>query len=139
MNKFKWHYIVLLGLSCLLISLASLTPHTAIAHPSIAQSNLNLNSDVISLRARITRLEQEVNSLRNNSFTPPPSPRIKPQQPNSNSAPERPTIVNPTIVDGRAIGKSDPLYERLATLLIELKEDVRNLDRRLTEIEQSSS
>ena len=139
MKQFRRHYIVLVGLSCLLISLLYLAPQVAIGHPLLAQSNLNLNSDIISLRARISRLEQEVNSLRrNNSFTPSPSRTAKPQQPTSNPAPSRPTIVNPPIVNGRAIGKSDPLYERLATLLIELKEDVRNLDRRLTEIEQSN-
>ena len=43
------------------------------------------------------------------------------------------------MVNGQAIGNSDPLYERFATLLIELKEDVRNIDQRLTKIEQQST
>ena len=138
MKQFRRHYIVLVGLSCLLISLVYLTPQVALGHTPLAQSNLNLNSDIISLRARISRLEQEVNRLQSNSSTLPPSRTNKLQLPTSNPEPSRPTVVNPPIVNGRAIGKSDPLYERLATLLIELKEDVRNLDRRLAEIEQSN-
>ena len=136
MNRFlKWHYILLLCLSCLWISPIHATSPTAIA-PVIAQSNFNLKSDIISLQARISRLEQEVSRLRSSAVSP--SPRsIKPKQPTPNPAP-RPTIINPPVVDGRAIGKSDPFYERLATLLIELKEDVRDLDRRLTEIEQTA-
>ena len=46
---------------------------------------------------------------------------------------------NPPVVNGQAIGRSDPLYERLATLLIELKEDVKNLDRRLVDLENKAS
>ena len=133
MNRFlKWHYILLLCLSCLWISPIHATSPTA--STLLAQSNLNLQSDIISLRARISRLEQEVNRLRSSAISPSPQ-SIKPKQPTPNPAP-RSTIINPPVVDGRAIGNSDPLYERLATLLIELKEDVRDLDRRLTEIEQ---
>lgn len=136
MNRFfKWHYILLLCLSCLWISAIYITSPRAIA-PVLAQSDLSLKSDIISLRARISRLEQEVNRLRSSVVSPSPRPP-KPKQPTPPPA-QRPTIINPPVVDGRAIGKSDPLYERLATLLIELKEDVRELDRRLTEIEQTS-
>ena len=138
MNQFRRRYLVLVGLGCLLISLVYLIPQVAIADSLIAQSDLGLKSDVISLQARISRLEQEVNRLRSDRSTPSPSRKAEPQQPSLAPVPPRPTVVNPPIVNGRAIGKSDSSYERLATLLIELKEDVRNLDRRLTEIEQSN-
>ena len=133
----KWRYFLLLICFSLLISIFYLNPLTALGHSVSAQSNLNLNSDIISLRARISRLEQEVNRLQSiRPATAPPSNQIK--NPQSIPTP-RPTVVNPPIVNGRAIGKSDPLYERLATLLIELKEDVRDIDSRLSEIERANA
>jgi hypothetical protein len=50
-----------------------------------------------------------------------------------------PTTVNPPVVNGEAIGTSDPLYQRLATLVIELKEDVKSIDRRLSKIEKQTA
>ena len=108
-----------------------------INQPSSAQSNLNLRSDIISLNSRISRLEQEVNRLRSfgRGLNPAPPKAKQPARPlNPN-----PTIINPPVVDGESIGRSDPLYERFATLLIELKEDVKNLDRRLSELETVNS
>jgi len=109
----------------------------AISQPSLAQGDFKFRADIISLQSRIGRLEQEVSRLRSsnsrasNSTAPIKSPA---NTPNSNI-----TIVSPPEVDGQIIGRSDPLYERFATLLIELKEDVKNLDRRLTEIEDKAS
>ena len=115
------------GLWCLFICLIFLLRVTSIT-PVVAQSNALTNAEVSNLRTRVNRLEQEVNRLSNfnsrNNISPPP-----PQQTPRNTG-------NPPIVNGRAIGRSDPLYERLATLLVELKEDVRDLDRRIAEIEK---
>lgn len=133
----KWRYFLLLICFSLLISIFYYNPSAVLGHSVTAQSNLNLNSDIISLRARINRLEQEVNRLK--SFRPataPPSNQST--SPPSTPAPH-PTASEPPIVSGRAIGKSDPLYERLATLLIELKEDVRDIDSRLQQIERANS
>ena len=102
--------------------------------PLAAQSNQNLRSDLISLRSRISRLEQEVNRLQSFNSRVNSAPQRSPQ---ASPAPN-PTIINPPIVDGEAIRRSDPLYEQFATLLIELKEDVRSLENRLTELEKSS-
>ena len=104
---------------------------------SSAHSNLN-NSDIISLRARVNRLEQEVNQLRSRNLRAPNARPGKKLPISPAAPPSRPTVVNPPIVNGRAIGASDPMYERLATLLIELKEDVRNIDERLITIEQQT-
>ena len=103
--------------------------------PVSAQSNL-INSDIISLRSRVSRLEQEINQLRYSVRASDSRPAKKLPIPNRSAPTSRPTVVNPPIVNGQAVGKSDPMYERLATLLIELKEDVKNINERLTEIEQ---
>lgn len=105
--------------------------------PSSAQSNLNLRSDITSLNSRISRLEQEVNRLRNGGRGLSPTPP-KANQPARPSTPN-PTFINPPVVNGEPIGRSDPLYERFATLLIELKEDIKSLDRRLNELETANS
>ena len=95
-----------------------------------------MRSDITSLNSRIRRLEQEVSRLRSfgRGLNPAPPRRNLPARPIPN-----PTFVNPPVVNGEAIGRSDPLYERFATLLIELKEDVKSLDRRLSELETINS
>jgi hypothetical protein len=139
---FQWrNFLLTICLSFLLISLIYLIP--TVNQPLLAQSDLNLKSDIISLQSRISRLEQEVNylrssrSTRNSSFQSPDLTATKLKQP-STPPTDRTTIINPPVVDGQAIGRSDPLYSKLATLLIELKEEVRNLDRRLTAIEKKT-
>ena len=103
--------------------------------PVSAQSNL-INSDIISLRSRVSRLEQEINQLRYSVRADSSPPAKKLPIPDRSAPTSRPTVVNPPIVNGQAVGKSDPMYERLATLLVELKEDVKNINQRLTQIEQ---
>ncbi len=126
----QWQvFVIQVGLSCCLISLIYLGLPTIVGQPVWAQSNLNLNSDIISLKARISRLEQEVSRLRGFNFNSPPRP----------TSPVPNVVENPPVVDGQAIGSTDPLYKRLATLLIELKEDVRNIDQRLSKIEQQTA
>lgn len=107
----------------------------AIGQPSLAQADFGLKSDIISLKSRLSRLEQQVNRLSSsNSRSLDRTAIQQPKSPNSNRL-----NISPPVVDGRIIGRSDPLYEKFATLLIELKEDVKNLDRRLTEIEKTDS
>ena len=132
MNKLlQWRkFIFRTCLICLSIGIVYLTQ---VDSPGSAQSDLNLKSDIISLRARIGRLEQEVNRLRG-SLGKPNQP-LRTDRPSS--APS--TTVNPPVVNGEAIGTSDPLYQRLATLVIELKEDVRSIDQRLSEIEKQTA
>lgn len=100
--------------------------------PASAQSITSINAEISSLRTRINRLEGQVNRLSQSSPTQLPRPN-KTQPYSSNRS------GNPPIVDGEAIGPSDPLYQRLATLLIELKEDVRNIDSRLARVERQVS
>lgn len=129
----QWRTLIArICLVCLLISLVYLGLPTRLNQLSAsAQSDLKLKSDIISLQARIGRLEQEVSRLRSsntslrNSSVPKQSTSI-------------PQTGNPPIINGQAIGNSDPMFERLATLVIELKEDIRNIDQRLTKVEQAS-
>ena len=122
---------------CLVLAIA-LCLSFALTQPSPAQTDFNLKSDIISLKSRIGRLEQEVTRLRSNSQAANRMNRNRIEQPDTSTRPNY-TTGNPPIVNERAIGRSDPLYERLATLLIELKEDVRNLDSRLTKLENKAS
>ncbi|MGL5836400.1 MAG: hypothetical protein ACRC1Z_24710 [Waterburya sp.] len=133
---FRWrNFRFTICLSFLLISLSYLLP--TVNQPLLAQSDFRLESDIISLKSRINRLEQEVNYLRSSTNSRNSGSRfleLTPPKPNQPSAPPNSGI---TIVDGKVIGRSDPLYSRLATLLIELKEQVNNIDRRLTVIEKT--
>jgi BMFP domain-containing protein YqiC len=89
----------------------------------MAQSDTAVRSELTSLRNRISRLESQVSRLGG------ASPRSV--SPSQTSPPN-----TPRIVDGQAIGESDPMFERLATLVIEIREDVRNLDKRVKTLEQ---
>jgi hypothetical protein len=134
---FQWrNFRLTICLSILLISLSYLLP--TVNQPLLAQSDLSLKSELSSLESRINRLEQEVNSLgssrtsiRSGSQSSEPTP------PRSNQAFSL-SNYGTTVVDGKVVGRSDPLYSRLATLLVELKEQVSNIDQRLTAIEKTT-
>ncbi len=94
-----------------------------------AQSISTLNAEIIGLRSKVNRLESEVRNLRRSIGRNSSTPNI-PQREVPSS-----TINNPPAINNTAVGRSDPLFQRLATLVIELKEDVRNLNQRLDAIE----
>ena len=116
--------IISIGLILILISIDN--------YPVNSQSITGLNSEISSLRSRINHLESEVRNLRTvTNFSSPSTPKLDREYiPNS--------INNPPPVNDRSIGRSDPMFERLATLLIELKEDVRDLESRLTILESQT-
>lgn len=92
--------------------------------PVASQSLTNINAELSSLRSRVNRLESEIRRI----GRPSNLPNTRPTNPPGNTPPAN--------IDGNLVGRSDPLFERFATLLIELKEDVRDLNTRLTEIEE---
>lgn len=97
-------------------------------YPVQSQYITGINADISQLRSRINRLESEVRNLRqaNSSALP------------ANNTPERSTISEgdiPVEVDGELIGRSDLFSERLATLLIELREDINDIESRLNALE----
>ncbi len=89
----------------------------------LAQSESGIRSEVSSLRTRVDRLETEIRRI-NQSVSRPHVPSNSSPSPNA-----------PAIVDGVAVGRSDPMFERLATLVIELKERVNALEQRMTQME----
>ncbi len=94
-----------------------------------AQSITTLNAEIIGLRTKVNRLESEVRNLRRSISSNRITPNISQREVPSSS------INNPPAIDNTVVGRSDPLFQRLATLVIELKEDVRNLDQRLEALE----
>ena len=132
----KWRtQIIRICLGCC-IAIAIFADLPAIDNSAVLARSDVTSSDIISLRARINRLEQQVNQIRYSVRVETPRPAKNLPLPDRSEPTSRPTVVNPPIVNEQPVGKSDPMYERLATLLIELKEDVRNINERLTEIEQ---
>ncbi len=97
--------------------LSNLTPSMALDPQSI------LRSDLRSLEVRIRSLEANVRRLQQSS-SGSSAPSVNPN-----------TNVFPQVIDGELIGRSDPLMERFATLLIELKEKVRDLEIRVNQLE----
>jgi hypothetical protein len=85
-----------------------------------AQSDTAVRSELVSLRNRVTRLENEIRGL---SPRRESTPRVPPRRSGTGT------------VNGETVGQSDPLFERLSILVIELKEEVKDLDRRLKILE----
>jgi hypothetical protein len=94
-------------------------------HPIVAQSDTAIRSEITSLRSRVSRLESEIRSAGRSGNRPSNS-----SEPRQNTPPQE--------VDGVVVGSSDPMFERLATLAIELKERVNSLEERVTQIEQKT-
>lgn len=90
--------------------------------PVSAQSLSSLSSEVFSLKAKLNQLENQVQNLKQTRSPQPYNPPL--------AVPQSPP--NPSL------GRSDPMFERLATLLIELKERVTALEKRTTELEKNS-
>ena len=91
------------------------------ANQVTAQSDSAVRSELSSLRNRVSRLEVEIRRASSSSSNPLPRPTSTPR-----------------VVNGEAIGESDPMFERLATLVIELKEDVRELQKRVNVLENKN-
>jgi polyhydroxyalkanoate synthesis regulator phasin len=81
----------------------------------VAQSDTAVRSEINSLSTRVNRLENDIRSLMQ-----------------SGSRTTRP--INPS--EPSQIASSDPMFERLANLTIELKERITGLEKRVTQIEE---
>jgi hypothetical protein len=106
-----------------LILIIALWLMLSFVNPVKGQSDTAVRSELISLRNRIDRLESQIRGI---TF----------RQGNESPIPERRSGVG--IVEGEAVGRSDPLFERLATLVIELKEDFKKLEQRVQVLEKET-
>ena len=129
LSLFRSQTITKLCFSLVLALIASLGIHWNQDSSVLAQNRTDTfnRAETLNLKRQIRQLEGEIRRLnrantRSNSSIPDRIPRS--------------TFSNPPVVNNQPVGRSDPMFERLATLLIELKEDVRNLDKRMTAIEQ---
>jgi polyhydroxyalkanoate synthesis regulator phasin len=89
-----------------------------------AQSDLAIRSEITSLRNRVDRLESEVRGISQRS-----EDRSRVPQRRSGTG----------VVNGETVGQSDPLFDRLSTLVIELKEEVRGLEKRVKTLEEETA
>jgi uncharacterized protein YlxW (UPF0749 family) len=89
-----------------------------------AQSDLAIRSEITSLRNRVDRLESEVRGISQCS-----EDRSRVPQRRSGTG----------VVNGETVGQSDPLFDRLSTLVIELKEEVRGLEKRVKTLEEETA
>ncbi|MCZ8163471.1 MAG: hypothetical protein O9275_22710 [Microcystis sp. LE19-196.1B] len=108
------------GFLTLIISLLLIL---SFVNASKAQSDTAVRSELISLRNRVERLESQVRgiSIRGENAAPIPQRRA-----------------GTGIVKGDVVGEPDPLFQRLATLVIELKEDLKKLEQRVQILEKET-
>lgn len=110
--------------TCILLFLAfAILPRITLAQSSAAiESRLaRVESDNLQLRSQITNLESQVAGLRGVSSpqtTVPARPQAPPVPPRTN----------------RQVTSSDPMFERLATLVIELKQRVQVLETQVIQL-----
>jgi len=105
--------------------------------PAASQTLPSLSAQVRNLKSRISRVEAEVRNLRSSTSRIP--------RPNVNSRPS-PAPVSPpphrsdrNQSENQVVNSSDPMFKRLATLVIELKEEVRAMEKRIDALEQTNS
>ena len=91
------------------------------ASSDLAPRVSRLESEILNLRTQIYRLESQISSASRSS--PQRSAPLPPA-----AAPEEPRLYKP-------ISPTDPMFDRLATLVIELKQQVSQLENRVSALE----
>jgi BMFP domain-containing protein YqiC len=126
MKKSSWlgRWIVKFSLILLVALSIGIAIHFISSQRVLAQSDTAVRSEIQDLKRRINNLEIE-SSRRASVRTIRPSAPSQPGQ-----------ITPPQVIDGRIVGRSDPLFERLANLTIELRERVAELEKRVEQLEQ---
>ncbi len=118
-NLKPWQSAIAIGLGWLIA--IAIVIGNAKAEASALESRLSrLENTVFSLRSQISSLEREVRSLQRqqrNNQPPPATPQASPnQRPSANIS-------------------DDPMFDRLATLAIELKQRLNKLENRVETLE----
>jgi cell division protein FtsB len=108
----------------LIFALTILSSRTVAQSSAALESRISrVESDNLQLRSQITYLESQIAGLRGVS-SPQTAIPIRPQ------APPVPPRTN------RQITSSDPMFDRLATLVIELKQRVQSLETQVAQLKQ---
>lgn len=110
------------------LAIALIFAFTILSSRTLAQSSAGLESRLsrveaenFQMRSQISTLESQISALRGQSPSQTPS-SIRPP------APSVPSRAN------RQVPSSDPMFDRLATLVIELKERVKALEAQVAEL-----
>lgn len=109
---------------CLFFTLAIFAPHTVAQSSASLESRLSrLESENFQMRAQLSNLESQLSTFRS---------QLTSQTPSSNRQTSPPV---PPRTNGQ-ISSSDPMFKRLATLVIELGERVKALETQVTELKK---
>lgn len=119
MIKKYWIIAVALIVGIVLIPQLTLAQSASFLEPRISR----LEADSFQLRSQISRIESQLAQL---------TGRPLPQTP----TPPRQTPRVPPRTPRQPVSSSDPMFERLATLVIELKERVQVLEAQVAELKK---
>ena len=116
------------GIICLVLILGFVfLPRLTVAQsPGLLESRISrIEAENFQLRSQVSRIESQLAQLSGRPFS-------SPQKPSPNSP--APRISSRT--NRRQVSSSDPMFERLATLVIELKERVQSLESQVAELKK---
>lgn len=111
----------------LIFALTIFSSHTLAQSSASLESRLSrLEGENLQLRSQINSLESQLSAFRN---------QLTSQTPSSNrlTAPQTPPSTN------RQVSSSDPMFKRLATLVIELGERVKVLESQVAQLKKQQS
>lgn len=116
------------GIICLtlIVGFALLPRLTLAQSPGLLESRMaRIEAENFQLRSQVSRIESQLSTLSGR-------PLSSPQKPSPNSpAPQVSSRTN-----RRQMSSSDPMFERLATLVIELKERVQSLESQVAKLKK---
>ncbi|MGB3401932.1 MAG: hypothetical protein WBA77_04515 [Microcoleaceae cyanobacterium] len=119
---FNFKYIIIAAL----ILFGILSGFKGFEVQSVEASNTQLEFRVRQLESQLSRLESQVNRL---SLTPSTNRPIIQVEPEENPENTIESLGRQSWVSG------DPMFDRLATLVIELKQDIQDLKQRVQQLE----
>lgn len=125
MNRPRWQWIPLYQIGLILILILTITFLVQPTFTSAQLSTTELDYRVRRLENEVTDLKGRISQLQFRGAGTLPQPPL-PENPDSTTpAPPPPS--------------DDPMFDRLATLVIELKQDVINLQERVEKLENPSN
>ena len=109
-------------IALLFLLLFAFLPQISNAQNARLESQISrLESDIFQIRSRLSNLESQISRVDRSSRTPSPTPQLP--------SPDQRTSIPP----------SDAMFDRLATLVIELKERIQVLEKKVAALEENPS